>query len=201
MVDNFKLIRNYLKFYDKNTFYFCQLIKRKKDNPNMDRNNEVIHSYYIYSLHDLDDLEPIIKKTCEEENCRAYIHLNDLDLEKVALNALAMTARLIRDGEYKKIIRAWSSACGETNCSRDKVWLLDLDGDEVNMKDELIEFIDTLEPLPAEEDPIKTKFRLAVPTAHGLHLMVKQFNIKDFSKKYNTDEFLHKDNPTILYIP
>lgn len=201
MVDNFKLIAEHLKFPTKNTFYFCQLIKRKKDNADMTRNNEVVHSYYFYNLQDLFDLEAKIKDTCKKENCRAYIHLNELDLEKVSLTALAMTAQYIKNGDYKSVVRVWSAACGATNCAQEKLWLIDLDGDEVNMKDELIEFIDSIPPFPTDENEPQTKYRFAVPTAHGMHLMVTPFNIKEFSKQYNTDEFLHKDNPTILYIP
>ena len=33
MVDNFKLIRNYLKFESEDDFYFLQIIKRNKDGP------------------------------------------------------------------------------------------------------------------------------------------------------------------------
>lgn len=196
MVNNFELIKNYLTFPTENSFYMLQLIKRKKENPDMSKNNEVIHTYYIYSKEDLDELQERIISTCNTENCRAYINVNDLDLERVALNALCETSRLIRDKEYKKIIRVWSAACGATGGSINKVWLLDFDGEEVNMKDEIVNLINSLEPNPGVN-----KVRLEVPTKNGLHLMVKPFNIKEFSKHYNTDDFLHKDNPTILYIP
>ena len=33
MVDNFKLIRDYLKFESEDDFYFLQIVQRKKDGP------------------------------------------------------------------------------------------------------------------------------------------------------------------------
>lgn len=198
MVDNFALIREHLEFYNENTFYFLQLIKRRKENPDMESNSQVIHSYYIYSKEDLDALEAQIKKTCKDENCRAYINLNDLDLEKVSLNALCETARLIKDKEYKKIIKVWSAACGMTKGSVKKKWLFDLDGEQAlpENKQKMIDLINAQEPNVEEN-----KIVMEVPTKNGIHLITRTFNIKEFSKVYNFAELCHKDNPTILFIP
>lgn len=56
-------------------------------------------------------------------------------------------------------------------------------------------------------DEIKEQFLFAtIPTKHGYHLLVKPFNIQDFQQKSrerngNMSIDVHRDNPTILYIP
>lgn len=39
-----------------------------------------------------------------------------------------------------------------------------------------------------------------IPTKNGYHIITKPFNLKQFKDKY-PDIDVHKNNPTILYIP
>ena len=39
-----------------------------------------------------------------------------------------------------------------------------------------------------------------IPTKNGYHIITKPFNLKQFKDKYS-DIDVHKNNPTILYIP
>jgi len=52
MVDNFELLKPFMTFEDNSKFYFLQVIKRRKDNPELTGNNKVISNYQIYSLED-----------------------------------------------------------------------------------------------------------------------------------------------------
>ena len=40
MINNFDLIRSYLKFENSGDFYFIQLISRRKDNPELDSGDD-----------------------------------------------------------------------------------------------------------------------------------------------------------------
>lgn len=54
-VDNTELIRSKLTFKDNgDTFYFVQIWKRRKENPEMDTGVIVIDSFYINSLESFD---------------------------------------------------------------------------------------------------------------------------------------------------
>lgn len=67
-LDNSLIIREFLSF-GENDFYFVQLIKRRKDNPDMTKDVKIIKSYYINSFDDYNNLIPKIIETCDRENC------------------------------------------------------------------------------------------------------------------------------------
>lgn len=83
LVDNFDLVSKILSFNSPDDFYFVQIIKRLKDNPNDDKNQGNYHAggwylkgYRIRSIDDLMNLKPEIIKICHENNARAYITVN-----------------------------------------------------------------------------------------------------------------------------
>ena len=83
-IDNFDKVEKLLEFNDNgDDFYFVQIIKRYKDNPNDDKNQGnyragawYLKSWRIHSADELAQLKPVIIKWCEENNARAYISLN-----------------------------------------------------------------------------------------------------------------------------
>lgn len=70
MIDNFEQIKKLLTFSkDKEYFYFCQIIVRRKDlddQSTMSSNNIVIRTIYIDSLEKFNREEKIIKNICKE---------------------------------------------------------------------------------------------------------------------------------------
>ena len=77
------MIANLLNFNSPDDFYFVQIIKRFKDNPNDDRSQGNYHAkswflkgYRIRSVDELLKLKPEIIKICHENNARAYITIN-----------------------------------------------------------------------------------------------------------------------------
>lgn len=83
-IDNFDKVSQYLEFNDNgDDFYFVQIIKRFKDNPNDDKHqgNYRNGAWYLYSwrIHSADELmalKPQIIQMCEANNARAYITIN-----------------------------------------------------------------------------------------------------------------------------
>ena len=79
LIDNFDKVKNILKFDDSDKFYFVQIIKRFKDNPNMDKSGnyhaggEYLDSWKVFSYDELDALKPEIIRLCTKYNARAYI--------------------------------------------------------------------------------------------------------------------------------
>ena len=68
MRNNIELIEPLLDFTLPNTFYFVQILKRRKENPEMKSNTSVIDNFYLYGPNDLAKLMPKIIEKCEKHN-------------------------------------------------------------------------------------------------------------------------------------
>ena len=84
LVDNFDKISNILEFNSPDDFYFVQIIKRFKDNPNDDTSVGNYHaggwyikSWRVRSVDELKNLKPEIIRICDANNARAYITVNN----------------------------------------------------------------------------------------------------------------------------
>ena len=206
MVDNFALIRNFMKFEDPDQFYFLQIIQRKKDGPGpngpvfgTNNTSRSIKTYCITSKEMLDRIEIEVKHLCEYFNARAYIYLARRSFRKVALRNMVDLANDIAVGNYFHAKNSYWSACGQT--SIEKLWLIDIDEEDIPYMDLIENCIQNV----ARNDsvPFGERILLKVPTKHGYHFICRPFNILDLQAVYpnkNIKEFIHKDNPSILYI-
>ena len=120
MTNNFDKIRNFLNFKNENDFYFIQIIKRRKENPDLKTNSKIVRDIYIYSLEDFDKKIDNIKYLCEVEKARAYIRLNKRDSKKVGLQMLKRIADLISSENYKSICNIYPSVAGKFSSDKDK---------------------------------------------------------------------------------
>lgn len=138
---------------------------------------------------------------------RAYINVNGKDFDK--LNALIM--KKLADNIYTgNVVNPWhvyNSACGELH-SRRKSWVIDIDTRDLDAKYEVLEEIDGiwLENHPEHKNYLDNCNRegiylyAEIPTMNGCHLITKPFNLQKFKEKFPKID-VHKDNPTVLYIP
>ena len=188
MIDNFELIKNMLLFEEPTHFYFLQLLKRKKDNPGMKSESSVIDNFWIYKPEDLDKLRDKIINLCQVNNARACIRLNVRDSKKIALQTLKIITDCILNEDYHSVKSTYTSACGQFSSDKHKKWIIDIDEKEI--VDDVTDFL--------VENGIF--IYNTIPTKNGFHILVGPFNPNIFTKKYPTIS-LHKDNPTILYIP
>lgn len=199
MLDNSALIRDLLDFSDPDSFYFLQILKRRKDNPTMERDCITIGDYYIQSLDGFDRTIQNVRSICEKENARAYIRLNRRDSKKLAFQVLKRIADYISSGNYKAVKNAYASCSGEFSSDEDKKWIVDIDWKDWENRAEvdviLLPFLEEL-----QEETGRESFAKAIPTRNGVHLITRPFNFSKFREKYpNVD--VHKDNPTILFSP
>lgn len=197
MVDNFDIITPLLKFQDSDTFYFLQLLARRKDNPEQEKSEKVIKNYYLYSANDLDKLKTSIIEHCHKNNARAYIRLNARNAKQCALQCMKRIAELVISEQYKDVRNVYDSVAGEYHADADKKWLIDIDSNiDENVKNlESWEFI-TNPSLPKQKIDIVAK----IPTVSGLHMIVRPFRLDMFNKEPMFKGIsIHKDNPTILY--
>ena len=201
MTDNFKAIRDLLNFSDKDKFYLLQIFKRRKDNPEMKKDMTIIDSFYISSLEQYDEMEERIKKICIDNNARAYFRLNRRSFKQVALKTLSRIAKMIEDGNYEHVKRAYLSCAGEFHKEEDKTWIIDLDrnGASDEAYDAYINSV-IFEAQQLIQETGKDDSMSIIPTKNGLHLICRPFSASKFKRIFPEID-LHKDNPTILYAP
>lgn len=214
MVDNFELINGLLDFSEKDTFFFVQVLRRRKENPEQESNNRVINNYYLYSKDELMKKKDAIIADCDSHNARAYINLNRLDLRKIALLTMQRIAKLLVDGDYKAVKNAYASICGSHHSDKNKKWVVDIDRPKIVLasdEDQTLreftipfgfdKYIDRIATAIALVPPLGVQKILArIPTKNGIHLITRPFNLMEF-KKHNLGVEVHKNNPTLLYIP
>jgi hypothetical protein len=195
MINNIELITPLLEFQSEDDFYHLQILKRKKEHPELGSNSYVVKTYYISSLDYLHKKFGEIQHLCDFHNARAYINLNVRSFERTAFHTLKKLTDQIMNRDYKSARKAYESVCGEFGTGRAKRWIIDIDdvsaGDEFWM--EMCDFLVTIEPVGG-------KFLGKLPTKNGYHIITTPFNVEKFSKEYPGID-LHRNNPTILYIP
>jgi hypothetical protein len=201
MTNNFDKIKEILTFETNDDFYHLQIIKRKKENPEIGSNSYVVKTYYIQSHQYLEDKMPEIMTLCDFNNARAYINLNVRSFERMAFHAMKKLTDIIMNKDFKSARKVYESVCGEFGTGRDKTWIIDIDFDEVIVDEnspkikDIENFISNL-----QSETNHRKIIEKLKTKNGIHLIVSPFNISEFSKKY-PDIDIHKNNPTILYTP
>lgn len=191
MVNNIELISSILVFDSSDDFYHLQIIKRKKENREIGSNSLVIKTYYITSVPHLHSLMKEIITLCEIHNARACINLNVRSFEKAAFHTLKKVSDIIMNRDYKSVRSAFDSVCGEYSSGRNKLWIVDIDNDDLDFSYKLRKNIEMC-------NPVGEKVILDIPTKNGHHFICKPFDLRGFT--FN-DIDIHKNNPTILYVP
>jgi len=200
-MNNFENIRKMISFPDENAFYFLQILKRRKDNPDLGKDMVHIADYYIYSLDQFDELKRKIINQCNAENARAYFRLNRRDSKKVAMQVLKRTVDYITSKNYNAVKNVFASCTGESHSDPDKTWIVDIDNvslDFFNHSDKYNSVRELVFELQKEagKEPMMTY----IFTKGGIHIITRPFNLNKFREQH-PDVDVHKDNPTILYCP
>lgn len=191
MIDNFKQVRSMLAFNTPNTFYFVQVIKRRKDNPGLPRDEKKICEYSIYSLEEFDKREVQIKEEADDNNARVYIHLTTRDAYKIALKTLLLIGEHIDTGSPKAARYAYASACGRYPDKKNgAIWLIDVDVKENSFVQEMLDLLSTL----------SVKIYDVLPTKNGSHIITSPFRRGVFKSKY-PDIGIQTDALSLLYMP
>lgn len=195
MIDNIKEIKELLNFSDKNDFYMLYVFKRKKDQPEGERDNHqsvrTIKTYCIDSVEHLDKRYDEIKQLCEMFKARAYIHVQKQNHNDVSLDMLALLAERIKNG-VKNQKGLFDSVVGQIK-TQEKRWIIDVDTkDKKFLRDITMDLM--------EIQPVGDKIEKVIKTKNGFHLITCKFNVMEFKKLYPEVE-IQKKNPTILYIP
>jgi hypothetical protein len=195
MIDNLELIKPLLNFSHPGDFYMLYVFKRKKDQPEDERDNHqsvrTIKTYCVDSIEYLEKRYDEIKQLCEMFKARAYIHVQKQNHKDVSLNMLATLAERIRDGVSNQK-GLFDSVVGQIK-TMEKRWVVDIDVSDYHAVMEVSRFITLLKPEGVKVETV-------LPTKNGYHLITSKFDVKTFKEKF-PDIDIQKKNPTLLYLP
>jgi hypothetical protein len=195
MIDNIEIIKPLLNFDEEGDFYMLYVFKRKKDQPEGERDNHqsvrTIKTYCVDSIEYLDKRYDEIKQLCEIFKARAYIHVQKQNHKDVSLNMMVALAERIRNGQTKQQY-LFDSVVGQIK-TREKRWIVDVDTKLWITAHAIHQYIN-------ECRPEGEKVEAVIPTKNGFHFITKKFDVIEFKNRYPEID-IAKKNPTLLYYP
>jgi hypothetical protein len=199
MIDNLEQIKQLLNYEKPGDFYMLYVLKRKKDQPEGERDNHqsvrTIKTYCIESIEHLERRYDEIKQLCEMFKARAYIHVQKQNHHDVSLNMMVALAQRIQDGNLKQQ-GLFDSVVGQIK-TQEKRWIVDIDTKDEETVTKIARLVDSLRP----EGP---KIEAVIPTKNGYHLITGRFDVLNFNKIMSLQgdvPDIQKKNPTLLYLP
>lgn len=215
MTDNTLNIASFMS-YNKDDFYFIQIIKRRKDNPIMVRDAVILKNYYVDSMDGFFDTMVRVRSTCDFENARAYIRLNKRNYKHLGMKVLNRALVYVSSNNNKPLSNVFDAVAGEFHNDPDKKWLIDVDN--------LVDFDPKMEIHPNEyggivgldginnigylrtnlirlqEETGREPMTELIPSKSGIHIITRPFNLKTFKGLF-PEVSVHKDATCILYCP
>jgi hypothetical protein len=195
MINNIELIKPLLNFTDDGDFYMLYVFKRKKDQPEGERDNHqsvrTIKTYCVDSIEYLEKRYDEIKQLCEMFKARAYIHVQKQNHKDVSLEMMMSLAERIKNGQHIQK-GLFDSVVGQIK-TNEKRWIVDLDTQD---EDEVVRMTKVINITRPEGDKVKC----IIPTKNGYHFITDKFDVMQFSNIY-PDIDIVKKNPTLLYYP
>lgn len=195
MINNIELIKPLLNFNNEGDFYMLYVLKRKKDQPEGEKDNHqsvrTIRSYCIKSIEQLEKRYDEIMMMCEMFKARAYIHVQKQNHKDVSLEMIVALAQKIRDGQHEQQ-GLFDSVVGQLK-TYEKRWIIDVDDKDTK---ELVRMTAALKVTRPEGD----KLEAVIPTKSGYHLITKRFDVQMFENIFPHID-IQKKNPTLLYYP
>ena len=203
MIDNIQFIKPLINFENEGDFYMLYVFKRKKDQPEKERDNHqsvrTIKTYCVDSIEYLEKRYDEIKKLCEIFSARAYIHVQKQNHNDVSLDMMVSLAERIKNG-VKNQKGLFDSVVGQMK-TNEKRWIVDIDGvsmDTFNHNNHYVEMRRYINELQLEAG--KEQGMIFIKTRSGFHIITQPFNTMKFKQRY-PDIDIQKKNPTLLYYP
>ena len=195
MINNIELIKPLLNFEKEGDFYMLYIFKRKKDQPEGERDNHqsvrTLRSYCIKSIEQLEAKYDEIIQMCEMFKARAYIHVQSQNHKDVSLLMMVELAQRIQNGVHEQQ-SLFDSVVGKLK-TQEKRWIVDIDTKDVDTILNIRYAINMCKPEGL-------KIHRSIPTKNGVHLITDRFDVMEFSEQY-PDIDIQKKNPTLLYYP
>lgn len=201
MINNIDIIKPLLNYEKPGDFYMLYVFKRKKDQPEGERDNHqsvrTIKTYCIESIDHLERRYEEIIQLCEMFRARAYIHVQKQNHFDVSLSMMVDLAHRIQNGNHNQK-GLFDSVVGQIK-TQEKRWIVDVDTTSQHIQNMIINTIEVVKPIG--DSKIITK----IPTKNGIHLITKRFDTMEFNHRLTLrgEEVpdIQRKNPTLLYYP
>lgn len=202
MIDNKELIVPLLEFPHKDSFYFVQILQRKKDHKGTtlggsNNSSRLIKAYYVTSKEKLEAYWQEMVKLAEVFNARVSINLNPRSFEKTAFECLIKMANQMKNRDFYNVRKAYDSVCGIFQDELDKRWIVDIDKEDLDKTEEIAKFVEYLQGSILNKN---YKILARIPSKSGMHLITNPFNKAIFSETFPKIE-VHCNNPCNIFIP
>ena len=205
MVNNFDLIRPLLKWEEKDSYYYIQLLFRKKDGTtkynNKNNSARLVQAYQVYDMDRFDEIEPEIKQWCDLMGCRAGINFNlrrDYDVGKFIIKR---AVDQFTSGNYN--MSGIVNSANGVEQPKSKYWIVDCDSPEEAVVAE--EILTSNRLRSDDKEAHKTRIITKLPTYSGVHIITRRFDSETFHKILNEEYGMKMDvqenNPAALYYP
>lgn len=122
MTDNFELIKEFIKnnyTLNKGDFFLLQILKRRKENPDMKKDVSSIDNFIIINPEDLDFYKDDIIRLCQDNNARAYFRLNKRNEDKIALQTLKISTDDLIERIHPKYEKPFEEYCKKHNINKE----------------------------------------------------------------------------------
>lgn len=202
-VDNFDLVSNLMNFKSDDDFYFLEIIKRKKDNPNdAFRYRQFITYYWIKSTAHLQSLKQEIIDICLKNNARAYIYMNPRSAQVVNDYAKVLVKRFAQRGKgygkYRGHEIEFASGQHKDWDSR-PISFLDIDSTDTTIFKKVHEILDEhgITPLAEYKTP-NGGLHILLPDKRARYIDWSMFDNGEYLGQYATVH-CNIDSPSILF--
>ena len=202
LINNLELIAPLLPKNNPMVFCHMQIVCRAKDHKDEKVKEGAIKTYFIRDEEHLRRIMPEVILLCEHYGARAYINVSPKSFGKLQKLMLVKLASLVCEGNIQNPRKTLNSAAGVLT-SKNPTWIIDVDN--MPVKDSILNWLDDYFKLDSTLPFCNTREELylrgIIPTKQGCHLLVRPFNLKEFSSNFpNVD--VHKNSMgTLLYYP
>ena len=202
IINNLELIAPLLPKNNPMVFCHMQIVCRAKDHKDEKVKEGAIKTYFIRDEEHLRKIMPEVILLCEHYGARAYINVSPKSFGKLQKLMLVKLASLVCEGNIQNPRKTLNSAAGVLT-SKNPTWIIDIDN--MPVKDSILNWFDDYFKLDSTLPFCNTREELylrgIIPTKQGCHLLVRPFNLKEFSSNFpNVD--VHKNSMgTLLYYP
>lgn len=177
-------------------FFHVEVLQRKKENPDVNRNNNVICSYAIKNMEYLKHkLKNEIIPICDTLNARAMIDLNPKSFREVTYNMLRRVSEYIENEIYDGALTKLFDSCTSSTFidykafGIEKYWILDVD-----KKASAFCLQEIFKLLYQYCSPFnKPKDEFVIYSKNGYHIITRPFDIKDYEILKSKNQEIFKD--------
>lgn len=196
-LNNYNNIIEYLPEVTNGNFLFLQIVRRQKDVKDKKVKESSLYSKLIYNQKQLEEIMPIVIAICESMQARAYINLTPKSNEVLRKNLAKQFVEEVCENNSTFPTRTFNKVVGSLEGKRnERYWMLDIDNDgehavTLPQYNKIIEWTQ-----------YENVFADTIQSPHGMHVIVRPFNLKKWKEDNMPNIDIHKNSMgTILYYP